>query len=158
MLRALTLADALSVVSRMRPEDRACVQAILGPVSDEVFAVNRWQSDGPAWTLLDAQGNPQAIGGLAFSNDWSAVLWMVAAQGIGRDSWRKLLRATRTVLQEATNPKNPHYRHRIEVCVMWAEAARFAQALGFEFEGTKRQAGRGGEDVQIWALCSPAKE
>ena len=149
MIRDLTLDDALTVVRDMRPQDRRCVEAMLGTVDDEVFAVDRWQTTGPAWTM-EQDGHAVAIFGLQMPNDWTAVAWLLC---------RKLMRHCRTVAGKVMDPGNAVFRHRVEAYVMadWREAAGFAQSLGFEFEGTRRAAGKGGEDVQMWAMVWPGK-
>lgn len=159
MIRDLTLDDALAVVRGMRAHDRACVRAMLGEIDDEVFAVNRWQSDGPAWSLLQ-DGAPVAIFGLQLPNAWTAVAWLLARQAISATSWRNLMRHSRTVARNLMEPGNAAHRRRVEAYVMadWTEASAFAKRLGFEFEGTKRAAGSGGEDVQMWAMVWPGKE
>jgi hypothetical protein len=151
VLRTLTLADALAVVGRMRERDRQCVRAALGDVPDEVFAANRWQTEGPAWSLY-VGGRPVAIGGVQLPNDWTGVFWMVAVEGMTGESWRKLVRHTRTVLGNVTDRTQPCFRHRVEAHVLsgWLEAAEFAKRLGFEHEGTRRAAGSAGEDIEIW--------
>jgi len=158
VIRDLTLDDALTVVRAMRPRDRACVQALLGVVDDEVFAVDRWQTTGAAWAL-DQDGAPVAVFGLQTPNDWTAVAWLLATQTVSAASWRKLMRHCRTVAGKLMDPANAVFRRRVEAYVMadWREAAEFAQRLGFEFEGTKRAAGSRGEDVQMWAMVWPVK-
>lgn len=158
MLRTLTLADALEVCSAMREQDRQCVRAVLGDVSDEVFAANRWGTEGPAWSLW--QDRPVAIGGLSFVSAWSGVLWMVATPEVSQQSWRKLLRHTRTVLANAGDPANPNYRHRIEAhCLStWKEAIRFASRLGMAYEGRRFAVGSCGEDVDVLVRLGPPKE
>ncbi len=158
MFRTLSLPDALVVVSSMRPEDRACFRAVMGDIEDEQIAVNRWQTDGPAWTMLQ-DNHPAVIGGVSFANSWLATMWMVGTPGLSGESWRKLLRHTRTVLRNLTDPRHPEYRHRIEAHVLasWPQASRFVEVLGFGLEGTRIAAGRGGEDVQTWAMTGPAR-
>lgn len=151
MFKTLTLADTLAVVSRMRERDRQCMRAGLGDIPDEVYAANRWQTDGPAWSLWNERG-PQAIGGVALVNAWSAVFWLIATDDMRPDSWRKLIRQTRTVLSNLTDRANPNFRHRVEAHVLseWPEAVEFSRRFGFEFEGIRRAAGSGGEDIEIW--------
>lgn len=149
MLRTLSLDDCLHVVRRMRPEDRACKVAALGwSVTDEAFAVNRFQTEGPAWTLLEG-GEPVAIFGLQTAS-WQAVAWLVATPAVTRQSWRKLVRHARTVRSNLGSAA----LHRVEAHVLagWSEAGRFAEHLGFTYEGTRRAAGSGREDVQIWGM------
>ena len=65
MIRQLSPADAIEVVTHMRPQDRACMRALLGEQADEgdeVFAIERYKSSGPAWTLLSDDGTPIGSG------------------------------------------------------------------------------------------------
>ena len=158
MLRDLTLADAVAVVSAMRPEDAACVRAMAGAEPGDWFAVDRWKSTGPAWALLQ-DGQPWAIGGLNLPNDWTGVLWLVARPGMRPHTWRKAVRATRTVLGNALDPENPLRRHRVEAHVLqgWAGASEFARRLGLQLEGVRRQAGAQGESIEVWAAVAAAK-
>lgn len=147
----MTLSDAVVVVSGMRTEDRNAVEAVLGPIEDEAFAVDRWSTNGPAWAM-DQEGIPVAIGGLSLVNGWSAVLWLVATPDCSL--WRKLIRHTRSVLGKMLDPSHPIHRQRVEAYVLggWESANRFIEALGFTHEGTKKMAGRNGEDIEIYAL------
>lgn len=155
----MTMADALHVVQRMREQDRCCVRAMLGDIEDEAFAVNRWQTNGPAFTVCDDSGAPVLVGGLTLHSEWFAVAWLLAVPGIGAQTWRKVVRLGRTVLMNATDPQHPQYRHRIEAHVLagWAEAERFAPRFGFRPEGVRRAAGSGGEDFQTWAIVGPVR-
>jgi len=158
-IEQMSLAHALSVVAAMRPLDRACVQALLGDISDEAFAANRWQSYGPAWALVDESGRALSIGGVSLPNDWLGVMWLVVRDGLPLETWRKLIRHTRTVIGNALDHESSVYRHRLEAHVLegWGDAQKLARALGFEFEGTRRAAGRGGENIQQWAIVGPVK-
>lgn len=159
MIRDLTLADALTVCSDMRQEDASCVRAVMGEEPGEWYAVDRFQTRGPAWALLQ-DGQPWAIGGMT-TRGWSGLLWMVARPGLTGQSWRKVLRLARTMLSVASDPVSPQYLHRIEAHVLggWGGAERFAGRLGrLRFEGTRRAAGSRGEDVHIWAWTGPVKE
>lgn len=147
-LRDLTLADALAVVADMRPMDAGCVRAACGREPGEWFAVDRWQTHGAGWTLLQ-DGQPWAIGGLALPQPWMGVLWLVARPGMSGASWRKAIRATRTVLASAPRAGV----HRVEAHVLhgWAGASGFAEALGMELEGIRRCVGARGESIEVWA-------
>lgn len=149
--RTLTLDDALFVVRRMREADRHCVRALLGDVSDEIFALSRWQTEGPAWTLIQ-DGVPTAIYGLSFGTPGVATAWLVASDAMAGRSWRKVLSHSRIIAGNAFS--EPSRLHRIQASVLggWPEAARFAERLGFQHEGTRRRAGSGGEDIQEFGL------
>lgn len=159
MLRDLTLADALQVVGDMRAEDAACVRAVCGCEPGEWFAAERWQSSGPAWALVQG-GQAVAIGGLNLPNAWTGVLWMVARPCMSAASWRKALRATRTVLSNALAMDNTMRRHRVEAHVLhgWSGASRFAECLGLRLEGVRQAAGAQGESIEVWAATARPKE
>jgi len=146
--RQLTLADALMVSAGMRAEDRECLEVVLGACDVEGFAVNRWQSDGAAWSM--EQGDrPVAIFGLSRVNPWTLNAWLIGTPALSVQSWKKLLRFSRTVRGNALQTTR-----RIECMVLstWPRAARFAESLGFELEGVKRGAGRDGQDVLLYAI------
>jgi len=147
----MTLADALVVVADMRPEDEACIRAVVGEAPGEWFAAERWRTNGPAWTVVQ-DGEPWAIGGISMPNRWSGVMWLVCRPGMTSDSWRKCIRKTRTVLDNALSPGNAFYMHRVEALVLdgWIGARLFVERLGFVCEGTRRQAGAAGENIQTW--------
>lgn len=157
----LTLPSILDVVGRMRPQDRQCVAAALGSVTDEEFAVNRFQafSSLAGWALVDDAGTPWAIGGIAQPNRWTGHLWLVVADGMPLQSWRKLARITRTLIAEAIEPSSQLGIHRIEAQVLssWSEAQHFVRRVGMHLEGTLRSSGCGGEDIQVWSVVGPAK-
>lgn len=148
MIQQLTLADAVLVASGMRPEDRGCIEAIVGACDAEVFAVNRWQTDGAAWALYQ-DGRPVAMFGLLTLNAWTLNAWLVATPAMTHQSWKKLLRFSRTVRGNALKTTR-----RIECTVLstWTRAARFAESLGFELEGVKRGGAKGGEDILLYAI------
>lgn len=158
MIERLSLPGALIVCDDMRALDAACIRAVCGREPGEWFAVDRWETHGVSLELLQ-DGAPWAIGGLAMPNQWTAVLWMVARPGLTGQSWRKLLRKVRTLLALACDPAHPEYRHRVEAHVLegWEGAAEFVRRLGFELEHTRKQAGRSGENVQVWVRLGPVK-
>jgi hypothetical protein len=156
--RTLTLADCLAVVGAMRDRDRECVRALRGPISDDDFAMDRVQAYGPAWSLQQ-DGRAVAVGGISFQNSWACTFWMFATDEMTRESWRKLIRHTRTVLGNATNPAHEHYRHRVEAYTLdgWQGAADLAARFGFVHEGVRKGFGSGGEDMNVWAIVGPVK-
>lgn len=155
MIRDLTLLDACIVCSDMRPEDAACVRAATGREPGEWFAVDRWQSNGPAWSYLQ-DGMPWAIGGLTLVNDWAGVAWFLARPKLR--TWRPILRHMRAVIDAATREDNPQRRRRIEAHVLhgWAGASRLAGWIGLSFEGLRMGAGAGGESFEMWGLVASA--
>jgi hypothetical protein len=142
-LRDMTLADALAVTSRMREWDAECLFAVSDGVSPEQFAVNLWQTEGAAWTVLHG-GVPVAVGGVKLPVPWCGLVWFVCTDGMSPVTWKKLIRHGRIVLSNASKQLR-----RVECHVLgtWAEAILFAQRIGFEVEGVRRKAGRDGQDL-----------
>ena len=148
-LFSMTLADALLVVGKMRENDRAAMRAALGDVTDDVVAVNRWQTRGPAW-VMTRDGQPVAICGLSMGSEWAATAWLITTNAMRADSWRKLVRHCRTVLSNM--PRSTLHRIEAQVLDGWAEAGEFVRRMGFVLEGTRRRAGKGGEGFHVWSI------
>lgn len=142
-LRTLTLADALAVVTQMRQVDAQCLNAVTDGLDAERFALNLWQTEGAAWTLLEGD-SPVAVGGVKLPVPWCGVVWFVCTDGMGPASWKKLIRHGRIVLSNASKRLR-----RVECHVLgsWAEAILFAERIGFELEGVRHAAGRDGQDI-----------
>ena len=144
MFRTLCLADAVFVVNNMRARDRDCLHAVC-ELTPDLFALNRWQTDGPAWTLSEHE--PVAIGGVCMPVPWIGRFWMVATDGMTQQAWKKLIRHARTVLRNASKTVR---RLEAEVLSTWPEAQRFVARLGFELECSRAGAGRDGQDILIY--------
>lgn len=156
----MTIDHALAVCRAMRPQDSACLAAAAGPGAEAVYlAVNRYRTEGPAWALADDDGAAVAVFGLEFTSAWAATAWLIATPALTGQSARKLLRLCGTVKANALDTSRPEGRHRIEAHVLssWADARALVDRLGFTYEGTRRQAGAAGEDVDVWAITGPAK-
>ena len=149
-IHSLTLGAALYVCQRMRPLDRACVNAMLGEISADTFAIDRFQSPGAAW-FMEQDGEPVAIFGLQHQHEKSVVAWLCCTGSMR--SFKKLIRFSRTVADNAA----AHGVRRIEVHVLqgWARAEEFAKHLGCTFEGTRRHSGVGGESFHVYSRVSP---
>lgn len=143
-LRTLTLAAAVYVASNMREMDRECLRAATTIEDPEVFGLNRWQTDGAAWSLHDDDGIPIAMGGISQNVPWVGTAWMVATDRMTSASWKKLVRHSRKVFHNAAK-----VIPRIEAHVLkdWTEADKFARSLRFEFEGERHRAGRDGQSI-----------
>jgi hypothetical protein len=143
----LTLDACLHVCRNMRDEDRRGIEAAMGKTSAETFAVNRYQSEGPAW-FIEQDGAPVCIFGIQLQHDKAGIAWMVCANNMR--SFKKLIRFSRTVADNAF--KHAGMR-RIEACTLvgWEQAKEFAKRLGMDHEGTRRQVGTGGESFHIFA-------
>jgi hypothetical protein len=147
MFRALTLADAVHVTTRMRKVDADCLAAVTDQTDPEQFAYNLWRGAGssvePAWTMLQ-DGEPVAICGVKLPMPWVGIAWMVATDGMTPASWKKLIRHRRIVLSNASKRLR---RVECHVLSTWKEAYVFACRQGFELEGVRHGAGRDGEDI-----------
>lgn len=159
MISGMCLSDAVLVCGRMRELDAECLDAFLGSSDVDAFAVDRWRTNGPAWCLTNDRGVSCAIFGLTLHTDWLCVCWLIATDDMTPHLWRELLRHARTVRANVTDSTRPQYRHRVEAHVLghWHAARRFAGRLGFTHEGTRRAAGRGGQDIETWAIVGPVK-
>lgn len=141
--RDMTLADAAYVTANMRQADVDCLRAVADGVTHEQFAINLHQQTGAAWTLVDGD-EPVAIGGVKLPVPWAGVVWFVCTDRMRPVTWKKLIRHGRIVLFNASKQLR-----RVECHVLgtWAEAGLFAQRMGFEVEGVRRNAGRDGQDL-----------
>ena len=129
----------------MRREDRECLEAVTGVCDPDLFALNRWQTEGAAWALVD--GEPVAIGGLSQAVPGIGRLWLITTDAMTPQSWKKLIRHTRTVLANASTVIP---RIEAEVLGTWSAAERFIRRLDFELEGVRRRAGRDGRDILVF--------
>lgn len=147
-IQTLSLDAAIAIVRNLRAEDLQCFEATMPVFNADLYAINRWQSDGAAWHLLQ-DGRPVVMGGITMVTPWIGLAWMVVAKGVTQASWKRLLRFSRTVFKNArqTFP-------RIEAHVLggWTQAGRYASTLGFVLEGTRRRVGRDGQDVLTFAM------
>lgn len=141
--RDLTLADAVTVTTRMRQADADCLHAISDGIDAEAFAINHHQHPGAAWTLVEG-GEPVAIGGVRLPVPWCGVVWMVGTDRMTPATWKKLIRHGRIVLANASKRLR---RVECHVLSTWGEAEVFARRMGFDLEGVRRNAGRDGQDV-----------
>lgn len=150
MIRDLTLEAALHVCRNMRELDRRGVQALLGDVTADVFAVNRWQTDGPAW-CVEQDGKPVAIFGIQLQHPGYGTGWLVCTEQMR--SFKKLLRFSRTVRDNALR----HGMRRIDALTLvdWPQAAAFAAKCGMEYEGLRRCVGVNGETFQAFSVVNP---
>lgn len=139
--RTLTLVDAVYVASNMRQVDRDCVECVTTITSPEFFALNRWQTDGAAWSMGDV---PICMGGISMAVPWIGTVWLVCTDAMSTDSWKKLLRWGRRIL---ANAAQTFARLECHVLSTWGEAERFARRMGFVLEGTRKRAGRDGQDI-----------
>jgi len=142
--RSLDLASAVYVASNMRALDSDCLTVATTITSPEVFGLNRWQTDGAAWSLHDDSGRPIAMGGISQVVPWIGTAWMVATDDMTAGSWKKLMRHSRKVFHNAAKTIP-----RIEAHVLrsWSDADKFARSLKFELEGVRYRAGRNGQDI-----------
>lgn len=143
MLEQLSLTAAVHVAENMRAEDWKCLEAVTTITNPEVFALNRWQTDGAAWSL-NVGRTPVAMGGISLSVPWVGVAWMVCTDRMSPASWKKLIRHASIVIPNAAKTVQ-----RIEAHVLseWPEAVKFARRLGFHLESTRYKAGRDGQNI-----------
>ena len=144
----LSLAAALSICERMRPEDRACFQNCNDSLNDEHFALKLWSTTGAAWHFMQ-DGLPIAMGGISQPMPWIGIAWMVTAEGVSVDSRKKLMRHSRRVFANASRDIP---RLEAHVLAGWTQAEHYAERLGFSLESTRRRAARDGRDVKVYVF------
>jgi hypothetical protein len=146
----LSLAASVHIVQNMREQDRECLSLLTDGLTNESFAVNRWQTPGAAWHLMQ-DGEPVCMGGIAQQVPWVGVAWMVTSERITPDSWKKLIRFSRKVFTNAHKDIQ-----RIEAYVLggWTQAERYAKSLGFTLESIKEGAARDGQAVKVYVLVN----
>lgn len=144
----LSLAASVHIVRNMRDEDRECLELMTGEAPGDAFAVSRWQTNGAAWHLLQ-DGRPVVMGGICQTTPWSGVAWMVTAKGTSPESWKKLIRFSRTVF---TNARKTIPRIEANVLQGWGQAEKYAPKMGFAYEGTRRRAARDGRNVLVFSI------
>ena len=142
MFETLTLKSAMYVAHNMRQRDKDSLDALIGASNPDTFAIGRWQMDGAAWAMIES--NPVAIGGIAMPVPWVGHFWLVCTDDMTMQSWKKLIRQTRTILRNASKTVQ---RLEADVLSDWPEAERLVHHLGFELEGTRKKAGRDGQDI-----------
>lgn len=144
----LTLESAVRICLNMRQMDMDCLNAVIGDVDPESFAAERWRLDGPAWAVYQ-DGVPVLIGGIALVTPWVGIAWMVAANGITRHTWKKVIEFSRKVLSNASRRIQ---RIEAHVLASWPAAEKYAERLGFTPAGVKKRAARDGMDVLEFAI------
>lgn len=151
MIETLTLQGALHVIKNMRKADRDCLEALAPKMSDEYFALSKWQTNGAAWQVVQ-NGEAVAIAGIMEVAPWHGVAWMVSTDKISRDSYKNMIRFTKVVFDNASD----QYQ-RLEATVLgtWTQAEKYARHLGFVHEGTRCKAGRDCQDVLVFIYEKP---
>lgn len=148
-IHTLNLGAAQYICQRMRALDAQVMRAMMGDLKPDTFAINRYQSNGAAW-FLEQDGEPVAMFGLELLNDKCMVAWLCCTDSMR--SFKKLVRFSRTVALNADG--NGIARIEAHVLSDWVGAVEFAKRLGFEFEGTRRKCGTGGESFHVFARIS----
>lgn len=148
MFETLTLAAALHVCQNMRTEDRDCLAAIMGDTTPETFAINRWQTNGAAWAYYQ-DGVPVVIAGISQAVPWLGTAWMVVADGVTNDSWKKIIRFSRNVFRNASKKLQRIDAYAIAT---WPDACKYPKCFGFTQVNVREKAGRDGQDVLEFAI------
>lgn len=148
MFATLDLAAALHVCLNMRAQDKACIEAMMGDINPEVFAVNRWQTYGAAWAFYQ-EGVPVVIAGISQPVPWLGEAWMVATEGITQDSWKKIIRYSRNVFRNASRKIQRIDAHCIE---SWPDSHKYPKLFGFKQVNIREKAGKEGQNVIEFAI------
>lgn len=151
VIREASLLDVLTVSHNMRPLDWKAIHAVVGDVSPDAYACDRFAHPGPTWCIADDDG-PIAVGGMHEEGMGIATWWLVATPALGKVS-KTLVRLGRHVMQRSL--ASGEYR-RIQAYVLdeWPEAKRLTQLVGMQSEGTLRKVGLNGEDMVLMAIVA----
>lgn len=153
MFEKLSLEAALHICNHMRRSDRECLESMIGDIAVNSFAINRWQTTGAAWAFYQ-DGVPVLMGGIAESVPWMGMAWMVSADGVSADSWKKVIRFSRTVF---TNAALHYSRIDAQVISTWPQAKKYAAKVGFKQMNIREKAGREGQDVLEFGIIGASK-
>lgn len=153
MFAALTLESSLHVCKNMRALDLNCLQTVMGDISIEAFAIDRWRTDGAAWAFYQ-DGVPVVIAGISSSVPWLGVAWMVSTDNVTAQSWKKIIRFSRNVFRNAIQ----RYQ-RIDAFVLetWPDAKKYAEKVGFKQVNVRERVGREGQSVLDFAIIRSDK-
>lgn len=148
MFAPLSLEASLHICRNMRPADLRCLQAVMGDISIESFAIDRYQTNGAAWAFYQS-GEPVVMAGISSSVPWLGVAWMVSTEGVSADSWKKIIRFSRNVFRNASRKYQ-----RIDAFVLetWPEAKKYAGKVGFKQVNVREKVGRDGQNVLDFAI------
>ncbi|MBF8177247.1 hypothetical protein [Herminiimonas contaminans] len=148
MFDTLSLEASLHICKNMRATDLACLQAVMGDISVESFAIDRYQTHGAAWAFYQ-DGVPVVMAGITSSVPWLGVAWMVSTDAVSADSWKKIIRFSRNVFRNASRKYQ-----RIDAYVLetWPQAKRYAEKVGFKQVNVRERVGREGQNVLDFAI------
>lgn len=143
----------LHVVENMRDEDKAAINAFTSCGVGEDWAIDSWRDRLFAWTVLDDEGTPFALVSLQIVVPGVLYVWCVGSDQIAKTAkeWMPFFdQAFNNVLQYTDT-------HRIECYVLdgFVGAERTIKRLGFEYEGTRRSAGKNRENALLYAKVKP---
>ena len=148
MFEQITLPAALHICQNMRQLDRDCLIATLGGFSPEAFAIDRWQTVGAAWAFYQ-DGVPVLMAGIEQRVPWMGVAWMVSTEAVTNDSWKKIIRFSRNVFNNASIKLQRIEAYAIET---WPEACKYPKLFGFKQVNVKQKAGKDGQNVIEFAI------
>jgi hypothetical protein len=148
-VRPLTLWTMLDVAARLRPECLADIKCFIGDISPEVYAMNRIQTAGEAWSFHGRDGIPYCAAGLQFEGTGVATWWLATTAAVEKHALT-IARFGRNAVMSLLATGDCH---RIQAFVRadWNQARKLAETIGLSYEGTMRRLGVQGEDVTVYA-------
>jgi hypothetical protein len=149
VIREASLSDILFVAQRMRERDWKSLRCMIGELSADSFACDKFSRAGVCWAITNGSDLPVIVGGIADECEGIGTWWMVATDDIEKSS-KSLIRLGRTAVRNGL--ARGGYR-RIQAYVMedWPEAQAVAARIGLEREGVLRGIGANGENVVMMA-------
>lgn len=154
MFETLTLEGALYIAQHTRGINLNTFRECVPEVSPETFAINRWKSEGAAWQMIQ-DGVPVAMGGIEMVAPWLGVAWMSVTDQMSDQSWKKLIRFSRRVFENASKTIPRIEAHCYEG---WGMAQKYLKALGFQYEFTRARAAKDGRGVVSFVIFGGVSE
>ena len=147
VIEELSLLAALYVANHMRPENRRDLEALAGPITPELYAMNRYTAEGMGWTFQD--DSPYLIAGIERERPGVGTWWLLATPALEKHA----LTAARFGRNVVNSLLTTGEYHRIQAFCLadWRGACRMAEAIGLKREAVMRRAGIGKEDIAIFA-------
>lgn len=144
--------------ARARPDEVEQYAALtFGPYDPEAAAVAFWRSGKWALAVAHPSGEPAAAGGYeeVAPGVWQS--WMVGTEKGWREMWVDIHRATR-FLTETLVDSGLARRLQTTALAKRAEARKWYERLGLQYEGTMRGFAAGGEDVAFYGRVIPGAD
>jgi len=118
------------------------------PRWEEAFSLLEQRSQYPAWTITDETGVVLAVCGVWPIHSERGAVWAAIGADVVRDHPATVARVGRLIVRMM---QEEFPRIEAEIPVDWIVNARYAQWLGFEYEGVMKRSWVDGSDTYMLA-------